>query len=111
MAKAIELGLSKEYKLDLDSFDKEMYNLYLFLDANMVYRINNIMKMYNDSYEDAIKNIKKSDLARKKYYESIFNLCWDDSSKYDLVIDTSIGAIESVNLIINKLNGTRFITK
>jgi len=69
------------------------------------------MKMYNDTKEEAIKNIKKSDDARRKYYEAITSLSWSDNVSYDLVIDTSIGVNESVDLIINKLNEVGFLTK
>ena len=48
------------------------------------------MKNYNDSYKDAIKQIKKSDSSRSNYYIVITNKVWGDKSNYDLCIDSQI---------------------
>ncbi len=75
----------------------------IFLNAPIEYRISKVMEMYGDNYEQAKENIIKSDLARKTYYEKITSLSWNDASSYDLVIDTSIGVEETVDLIIENL--------
>lgn len=61
--------------------------------------VQNIMKNYNDSYEDAIKQIKKSDSSRSNYYSVITNKVWGDKSNYDLCIDSQIGNESAAKII------------
>lgn len=71
----------------------------IFIYAPLEYRIKNIENNYKDSYEEAKKNIIKSDKTRAKYYELITNKKWGDKSNYDLCINASIGNDKVVELI------------
>ena len=73
--------------------------LSVFLYAPTDVRIQNVQKMYGDSYEDAVKNVQKSTLARSSYYRGISGKDWCDPHNYDLCIDTSIGAEKVVEII------------
>ena len=63
----------------------------VFIYADMNYKIKNIMNNYNDSKEDAKKNIIKSNKSRKNYYKVVSNREWGDKNNYDLCIDAKIG--------------------
>ena len=69
--------------------------------APLEYSINKVMEIYNDSREDAIKYIDKSDYSRKSYYEVISNRTWGDKSNYDLCLDCKLGNETIKNLICN----------
>ncbi len=75
----------------------------VFLHAPLDYRISNVMKMYGDSYEEALKNIKKSDEVRSNYYSLISNKKWGNENNYDLYVDASSDIEEVVDLIVNEV--------
>ena len=76
----------------------------VFIYAPKEYRINNLMKVYGDSKEEAIYQINRSDEARANYYNNISSKKWGDPHNYDLSIDASIGIDKSVDLIKYFLN-------
>lgn len=81
--------------------------LRVFLYANMDYRINKVMELYNDSLEEAKYNIKKSDEARSKYYSLITNKNWSNKDNYDLYLDVSKGidyVVEEIVKASNEIN-------
>ena len=47
--------------------------------------------MYEDSYDEAKENVKKSDYARGSYYRNISGEKWGNPHNYDLCIDSSKG--------------------
>jgi cytidylate kinase len=59
------------------------------------------MERYNDSYDEALKQIKRSDDARSNYYKSISQLDWNDMHNYDICIDASLGVEKTVDILIN----------
>lgn len=71
----------------------------IFIYAKEDYRINRIMEMYGDSYDEAKKNIKKSDKNRANYYKLISNNTFGDVNNYDLCIDSSIGVDKTTEII------------
>lgn len=73
----------------------------VFIYASEETKIKNIMDMYGDSREEAIKYIQKSDKSRSKYYQSISSWKWDDRHHYDLCIDSGIGKEAAAKLIID----------
>lgn len=79
----------------------------IFIYANHNYKIKRIMELYNDSYEEAKKYIKRSDEKRAAYYNNISNLTWGDKDNYDLLIDSSIGINETVDLIYTYINNLK----
>lgn len=83
---AVIIGRAGDYILE------ENPNLIkVFIYADMNYKIKNIMNNYNDSKEDAKKNIIKSNKSRKNYYKVVSNREWGDKNNYDLCIDAKIG--------------------
>ena len=61
------------------------------------------MAVYGDIREEAEKNIRRSDNARGAYYRSISGHEWGDRRQYDLLIDTSIGAEQTAQIIAQYL--------
>ncbi len=76
----------------------------IFLYAPLDYRIKNVQENYNDSYEDAKKNIKRADSNRSKYYELITNQSWGAKENYDLCINCAIGKDRVVEIICDYIN-------
>lgn len=74
----------------------------VFLYASEEYRVSKIMEMYGDLEDDALKNIRKSDAARKNYYSLIANRNWSDRNNYDLYLDASNDANDVAAIIVNK---------
>lgn len=73
----------------------------IYLYANKDYKVKSIMERYNDSYDEALKQIKRSDDARSNYYKSISQLDWNDMHNYDICIDASLGVEKTVDTLIN----------
>ena len=71
----------------------------IFIYAKEDYRIKRVMEVYGDSEEEAKKNVRRSDDARASYYKNISGLTWGERKNYDLLIDSSIGAEESADVI------------
>ena len=76
----------------------------IFLYAPIDYRVKNIMHNYNDSKEEALNNIKKSDKSRSSYYEVISNNKWKDIDNYDLCINCCVGNDKVIETIIKYIN-------
>ena len=75
----------------------------IFIYAPEEYKIKRVMKIYGDSYEDAKKNVRRSDDARASYYRNISERVWGDRRNYELMIDSSIGIDASVDTICTYL--------
>lgn len=73
----------------------------IFIHAPKEYRIEKIMEMYNDTYEQAVQHVKRSDEARSAYYRSISSQQWGNPHHYDLCIDASIGEAQCASCIVN----------
>lgn len=71
----------------------------IFIYAPKDYRVSNIMKMYNDTKQEALKNIEKSDKTRSNYYKTVSGLDCGKIENYDLCIDASIGKEATANVI------------
>lgn len=71
----------------------------VFIHAPRWYRIQKIMEMYGDSYEDAAVNIKHSDDARAAYYRNISGREWGSPKLYDLCINGAIGKEKCADMI------------
>lgn len=79
----------------------------VFIYAPKDYRVSNIMKMYNDTKQEAIKNVEKSDKTRSNYYKTISALEWGKIDNYDLCIDSSIGKEECARIICEYVNSRK----
>lgn len=71
----------------------------VFIHAPRDYRVGNIMEMYGDSREDALRNVKHSDMARSAYYRNISGQTWGDAHNYTLCVDASMGKEKCVDAI------------
>ena len=76
----------------------------IFLHAPMDYRVQNITMMYNDSPENAKKNILKSDSSRASYYRTISGKEWGNVQNYNLCLDVSMGKEKAAEMIIEYIN-------
>jgi CMP/dCMP kinase len=68
----------------------------VFLHASPAFRINRIMDIYNiadRSQAEAV--IRNSDAKRRKFYETIADQIWTDSTGYHLSIDTGFAGFET----------------
>ena len=79
----------------------------VFIHAPKEYRVSKIMEMYGDSREDALRNIRHSDIARSGYYRNISGQSWGDPRNYHLCLDASMGADTCVDLICRTAEGAR----
>ena len=73
--------------------------LRVFVYAPDDFRIERIMEVYGDSYDDAKKNIRRSDEARASYYKSVSGLEWGERQNYDLVVNSALGLEETAEYI------------
>jgi cytidylate kinase len=77
-------------------------NFSIFLYADKALRQKRIEELYNLPPQEAKKRIEKSDIERRKYYNSYTGMDWTDATQYHLSINT--GRIEldkAVSLILN----------
>ena len=91
---AVIIGRASDYIL---KNNKNLVKVFIY--APVDYRVQNIIKNYNDSYKDAIKQIKKSDSSRSNYYSVITNKVWGDKSNYNLCIGSQIGNENAAKVI------------
>ena len=75
----------------------------VFIHAPKEYRVAKIMEMYGDSREDALRNIRHSDIARSGYYRNISGQHWGAPHNYHLTLDASIGEEACADLICELL--------
>lgn len=71
----------------------------IFLYAPLEYRVEKIKELYDDSDDEAMQYIQKSDKARSDYYELISNQVWGDKEYYDLCLNCKLGNEEIVKII------------
>ena len=81
--------------------------LRLFIYAPEEYKIKRVMEVYRDTYEDAKKNIQRSDHARAAYYKNISGNEWGDRHFYDLLIDSSMGVEQTAEYILKYIEGRK----
>ena len=79
----------------------------IFIYAPEEYRIGRIMEVYGDTYEQAKKEIHRSDDARSSYYKKISGKTWGNRTNYNLMVDSSIGVEETANAIVSYINGRK----
>ena len=61
----------------------------VFLYADEEFKINKVMEMYDDTRDQAIEHIKKSNNARSTYYCLIANRVWGEKINYNLYINAN----------------------
>ena len=71
----------------------------VFVYAPDEFRIGRIMEVYGDSYDEAKKNIRRSDDARATYYKRVSGLTWGEKRNYDLMVNSSLGFEETAEYI------------
>ena len=80
----------------------------IFLYAPMNYKIKNIKNNYNDTDEEAEKNINKSTKSRASYYEIVSNQTWGIKENYDLCLNCEIGNDMIVKIICEYIKNRNF---
>ncbi len=74
----------------------------VFLYADMEYKINRIMRLYNLDRKTATERINKTEKQRKSYYNYYSNKEWGSMTGYDLCLNVStIGIEHTVEIIKN----------
>lgn len=71
----------------------------IFIYAPDDYRIRRIMEVYGDSFDEAKKNIHRSDEVRASYYKNISERTWGERCNYELMLDSSVGLEASAETI------------
>ena len=74
--------------------------LRVFISAPDEYRIKKIKEMYGDKPAEAKKSIKKSDVNRSSYYNTVSGLEWGKRENYVLCVDSSIGNEATADIIV-----------
>ncbi len=87
------LGRAADYFLR----DYQIISIYIWADEET--RIENTMRIYGDSREEALKSMAWSDRGRSWYYTSISGRNWGEPSNYDLSIDSSVGVDKVVDTL------------
>lgn len=72
----------------------------VFIYAPKEYKVSKVMDMYGDNEKQALKNVNKSDKNRASYYKLITGKTWGKPENYDICLDSSIGAEETADIII-----------
>ncbi len=73
----------------------------IFLYAPLEYKVENIMNIYNDTHDEAVRRIAVSDKARGEYYSVVSNRKWGEKSNYNLCLDCSPGNDKTADSIVN----------
>ncbi|MGN0635300.1 MAG: cytidylate kinase family protein [Acutalibacteraceae bacterium] len=71
----------------------------IFIYAPESYKVKRVMEVYGDNAEDARKNVRRADEARASYYRNVSALTWGDRRNYELMMDSSVGAEASADII------------
>lgn len=71
----------------------------IFVYAPEACRVGRVMEVYGDTREEAERHVHRSDTARAAYYRSVSGKVWGDRRNYDLMVDSSIGAKETADVI------------
>jgi cytidylate kinase len=72
----------------------------IFIHAPEAYRAAQVMKAYGGTEEDARAELARADSARTAYYAKISGHKWGDAKRYDLCLDSSIGAQKAAKVIL-----------
>ena len=76
----------------------------VFLDADIDIRTKRIIKRENGSFEKRKKEIEKREKSEKKRYKKYYGIDLDDTSIYDIIVDTKEKKPdEIVDMIISKM--------
>jgi cytidylate kinase len=72
----------------------------IFIHAPEAWRAAQVMKAYGGTEAQAREDISRSDSARAAYYAKISGQKWGDAKRYDLCLDSSIGAQKAAGVIV-----------
>ena len=69
--------------------------------AQFTHRVNKVMKLYDLNSETAIKLVKEKDHEKRQYHRRIFDVNWNNTRPYDLVLNTEkIGLEDAADIIV-----------
>lgn len=81
----------------------ELVRIFVYAPAEV--KIKRVMENYGDKYEEAAKNIRRSDGARAAYYKGVSGNNWGSRENYDLMIDSSVGVEKCADIICEFVKG------
>ena len=73
----------------------------IFVRAPLEYKVQRIMQNYGDSRPKAKAHIKQSEQRRAQFYQAVTGQKWADPTNYHLVLDSSMGIDQVVDMIVN----------
>jgi len=69
--------------------------------AQFTHRVNKVMKLYGLNSETAVKLVKEKDHEKRQYYRRIFDLNWNNTRPYDLVLNTEkMGLEDAADIVV-----------
>lgn len=69
--------------------------------AQFSHRVNKVMKLYGLTSETAIKLVKEKDHEKRQYYRRVFDVNWNNTRPYDLVLNTEkMGLEDAADIIV-----------
>ncbi|MGM0651990.1 MAG: cytidylate kinase family protein [Bacillota bacterium] len=75
--------------------------LHVRIIAQFTYRVNKVMKLYGLNSETAVKLVKEKDHEKRQYYRRVFDVNWNNSRPYDLVLNSEkMGLEDAADIIV-----------
>ena len=75
--------------------------LHVRIIAQFTHRVNKVMKLYGLNSETAVKLVKEKDHEKRQYYRRIFDVNWNNSRPYDLVLNSEkMGLEDAADIIV-----------
>lgn len=69
--------------------------------AQFTHRVNKVMKLYGLNSETAVKLVKEKDHEKRQYHRRIFDVNWNNTRPYDLVLNTEkMGLEDAADIIV-----------
>jgi len=75
--------------------------LHVRIIAQFTHRVNKVMKIYGLNSGTAVKLVKEKDHEKRQYHRRIFDVNWNNTRPYDLVLNTEkIGLEDAADIIV-----------
>lgn len=69
--------------------------------AQFTHRVNKVMKLYGLNSETAVKLVKEKDHEKRQYHRRIFDVNWNNTRPFDLVLNTEkMGLEDAADIIV-----------
>ncbi len=76
--------------------------LHVRIIAQFSHRVQRVMKVYSLNAETAVKLIKEKDHNKRQYYRQVFDVNWNNTRAYDMVLNKEkMGLEDAADIIVN----------